>query len=226
MDVKLRNALLAEFIGTFTLVFIGAAAVTVAGALDPSVGQLGVIIAALAHGLILVGLAASYGAVSGGHFNPAVTAAMLVGGQTDAMRAVLYMVVQFLGGIVAAFLLILIIPEGSNVGQTTGSLTQSNVWAAAVFEAVLTFILVSTIFQTGVYGKAGNLAPVAIGFTLAAAIFAGGVYTGASLNPARTLGPALAAGDLSYLIPYLIGIFAGGILGGLVHTYLLRTDNQ
>lgn len=224
MDIKLRNALVAEFIGTFTLVFIGVAAVTVAGTLDPSVGQLGVIIAALAHGLIIVGLASSYGAVSGGHFNPAVTAAMLVGGQIDAARAVMYMVVQFLGGIVAAFLLIALIPTGSNVGQTTGSLTADSVWAAAVFEAILTFILVSTIYQTGVYGKAGNIAPIAIGLTLAAAILAGGVYTGASLNPARTLGPALAAGDLSYLLPYLIGTFAGGILGGLFHTYLLKTN--
>jgi MIP family channel proteins len=226
MDVKLRNALMAEFVGTFTLVFIGAAAVTVAGALDPSIGQLGVIIAALAHGLILVGLAASYGAVSGGHFNPAVTAAMLVGGQTDALRAALYIITQLVAGVIAAFLLIAVIQGETNYGQTKGILTDVNVWGAAVFEAILTFILVSTIYQSAVHGKAGNIAAIAIGLTLAGAILAGGVYTGASLNPARTLGPALVAGDLSYVIPYFIGTFGGGILGGLFHAYVLNTNTD
>jgi glycerol uptake facilitator-like aquaporin len=99
------------------------------------------------------------------------------------------------------------------------------VWTAAVFEAILTFFLVSAVYQAAVYGKAGNLAGVAIGLTLAFSIIAGGVYTGASLNPARTLGPALVAGDLSYALPYLVGIFAGGIIAGLVHTHVFKPEN-
>lgn len=216
MNSKLLSSLIAELLGTFTLVFVGAAAVTVAG----SAG--GVPVAALAHGLILVGLIYAYGHISGGHFNPAVTAGLLVGGHIDAVKAALYIVAQLVGGIIAALLLSAFITTETGLGQTTGSLTGSAVWTAAAFEAVLTFFLVSTIYQAAVYGKAGNLAPVAIGFTLAGSILAGGVYTGASLNPARTLGPALIAGDLSYLLPYFVGIFAGGIIAGLVHTFLLK----
>jgi glycerol uptake facilitator-like aquaporin len=82
------------------------------------------------------------------------------------------------------------------------------------------------VYQAAVYGKAGNLAGVAIGFTLAGSILAGGVLTGASLNPARTLGPALAAGDLSYVLPYFVGLFGGGIIGGLVHGYVLNNSSE
>jgi aquaporin Z len=217
MDSKTLNALIVELIGTFTLVFVGAAAVTVAG----SAG--GVPVAALAHGLILVGLIYAYGHISGGHFNPAVTVGLLVGGQIEVVKAALYIVAQFVGGILAALLLSGLVGSATGLGQTTGSLTAGSPWTAAAFEAVLTFFLVSTIYQAAVYGKAGNLAPVAIGFTLAGSILAGGVYTGASLNPARTLGPALIAGDLSYLLPYLIGIFAGGIIAGLVHSLVLKS---
>jgi glycerol uptake facilitator-like aquaporin len=93
---------------------------------------------------------------------------------------------------------------------------------AALFEAIMTFLLVSVVYQAAVYERAGNLAAVAIGFTLTATILAGGTYTGASLNPSRTFGPALIAGDLSYLVPYLAGIFGGGVIGGIVHGYLLK----
>ncbi len=218
MNPKLVRPLLAEFLGTFTLVFVGAAAVTVA----ENAG--GLVVAALGHGLILVGLIYAYGHISGGHFNPAVTAGLLVGGKIDLTRAALYMVAQFAAAVVAALLLTGLVGSSNNFGQTMGSLTLGAPWTAAIFEAVLTFFLVSTSYQAAVYGKAGNLAPVAIGLTLAGAIFAGGVYTGASLNPARTLGPALAAGDLSYLLPYFVGIFAGGILAGLLHARLLNNN--
>lgn len=213
----MNKALIAEFLGTFTLVFVGAAAVTVAGTAG------GVPVAALAHGLILVGLIYAYGHHSGAHFNPAVTVGLLVGGKIDAVKAALYIVVQFVASIVAAGVLSAIVGAETGLGQTTGSLTASNVGAAALFEAILTFFLVSTIYQAAVYDKAGNLAPVAIGLTLAGSILAGGVYTGASLNPARTLGPALVAGDLTYVLPYFIGIFAGGALAGLLHSQLLKT---
>ena len=218
---------LAEFIGTFVLVFVGAAAVVVAPVF-------GVTVPALAHGLILVGLIYTYGHISGAQFNPAVTFGLLVGGKQDAQKSVIFMVAQFLGGIVAAFVLVALLPppdstvmveflgEGNfNYGQTTGLLTTEFTLQAALIEVILTFFLVSAVYQAAVYGRAGNLAGVAIGLTLAASIFAGGALTGASLNPARTLGPALAAGDFSYVPLYLIGIFAGGALGGVIHGYVL-----
>ena len=227
MNNGLIRPAIAEFIGTFTLVFIGAAAVVVAPVF-------GVVVPALAHGLILCGIIFSYGHISGAHVNPAVTAGLLIGGHVKIDRAIFYWIAQFLGGIVAAIVVGLFTVsldahrpigiQSFNYGQTTGSLTASAPWTAAAFEFVLTFFLVTAVYQAAVYGKAGNLAALAIGFTLAGSIFAGGAFTGASLNPARTLGPALIAGDFSYLVPYLVGIFGGGIFAGLLHTYILKPE--
>ena len=214
MNNETLKAGLAELIGTFILVFIGAAAV--------AAGQ-GVVAAALAHGLALVFIIASYGHVSGAHVNPAVTLGLLVGRKIEVMKAVVYWVAQFAGAILAAVLLRVLLKEG-NLGETTGTLTESSPWLAAVFEGVLTFFLVSTVYQAAVYGKAGNLAAVAIGLTLAASIFAGGTYTGASLNPARTLGPALVAGSFGYLLPYFVGTLAGGALAGLLHSTFFKSE--
>jgi aquaporin Z len=228
MDSNLIRPAIAEFIGTFTLVFIGSAAVVVAPAF-------GVVVPALAHGLILGGIIFSYGHISGAHVNPAVTAGLLVGRQIKLDRAIYYWIAQFLGGIVAAVGARALIPDGAleslgiasfNFGQTTGSLTDNAPWTAAAFEFVLTFFLVSAVYQAAAFGKAGNLAALAIGFTLAGSILAGGAFTGASLNPARTLGPALVAGDLSYVPPYLIGIFGGGIFAGLLHTFVLKPNAE
>jgi aquaporin Z len=229
MDNKLLKESLAELIGTFVLVFVGAAAVLVAPVF-------GVVVPALAHGLILVGLIYTYGHISGAQFNPAVTVGLLVGGKQDIIKSVVFIIAQFLGGIIAAFVLVAVVPPDAaavtgflgdaayNYGATTGFLTADLVWSAAIIEAILTFFLVSAVYQAAVHGKAGNLAGVAIGFTLAASILAGGVPTGASLNPARTFGPALASGDLSYVLPYLIGIFAGGVIAGLLHAFVLSPE--
>lgn len=210
------RSMIAELLGTFTLVFVGVAAAAVAG-------EQGVIVAALGHGLVLIGLIYAYGHISGAHFNPAVTLALLLGGRITPSTAGLYMFNQFIGAIGAAVLARALLPIGTG-GQTVGSLTADAVWTAAGVEVVLTFFLVTAVYQAAVYGKAGNLAAVAIGMTLCGAILAGGVFTGASLNPARTLGPALANADFSYLLPYLVGTFGGGALGGLVHGVVLRSD--
>jgi len=220
MDQTTFKPVLAELVGTFILVFIGSFAVTVAP-------QFGVSIPALAHGLILIGIIYAYGHISGAHVNPAVTLAVLVTGKIAPMKAGMYIVAQFVGGILAALLLVAIVPNTDapfNFGVTTGSLTDGNVWNAALFEAALTFILVSTVFQAAVFGKAGDFAGLVIGFTLAGLILAGGPYTGASLNPARTLGPAIMDGNFDYVIPYFIGIFGGGIIAGFLQTMLLQPE--
>jgi MIP family channel proteins len=217
----MSRSLIAEFLGTFTLVFIGAFAVTVTGYQDANAN---VAVPALAHGLILVALAFAYGPISGGHFNPAVTVGMLVGGKIDAVKAIAYIVVQLVAGIAAAFVLSFILGPGTNYGVTKGALTDTNLLNASIFEAFLTFFLVSTIYQTAVHGRAGSVAAIAIGFTLAACILAGGYHTGASLNPARTLGPALVARDLSYVPLYTVAQLIGGAAAGLIHSYLLRKD--
>lgn len=230
MNNQLFKAGLAELIGTFVLVFVGAGAVVVAP-------MFGVVVPALGHGLILTALVYTYGHLSGAQLNPAVTIGLLVGGKQDVTRSIVFIIAQFVGGIIAGFAIATLIPHGNaefmgnafgdvpfNFGVTTGLLTQEFVWSAAIIELILTFFLVSAVYQAAVYGKAGNLAGVAIGFTLAGSILAGGALTGASLNPARTLGPALAAGDLSYVLPYFVGIFAGGIIAGLLHAYVLNPD--
>lgn len=229
--------LLAELIGTFTLCFIGIASVIVAP-------QFGIVAPALGHGLVLVGLVFAYGHISGAQFNPAVTVGLLVGGKIDPVKAGAYIVVQFIGGVIAAYAVLFLVGGADaqpvidwftangmenpafNFGQTTGFLSADNVWQAAAIEGVLVFFLLSAIFQGAVYGKAGNNAALAIGLTLAACIFAAGGMTGASVNPARTLGPALTAGDFSYLLPYLVGLFAGGAVAGAVHGYVLTPDES
>ncbi|MEM6282362.1 MAG: aquaporin, partial [Chloroflexota bacterium] len=158
----LFKPVLAEFIGTFTLVFIGAGAVaaTVANGFD-------VTVPAFAHGLVVLALVYAYGHISGTHLNPAVTVGLLVGGHIDVTKAIAYIIAQFVAGIVAAYVLFAIVdgPAG-NYGQTVGSITDTNLIGAVVFEAILTFFLVSSIYQAAVFGKAGNFAGIAIGLTL------------------------------------------------------------
>ncbi len=222
MNNDLVKPTIAEFVGTFVLVFVGAAAV--ASTVDTGFD---VTVPAFAHGLVVLALIYVYGHISGTHLNPAVTVGLLIGGHIEPVKAGAYIVAQFLGGIVAAYLLFALIDGNpGNFGQTTGPLTTgATMVQAVVFEAVLTFFLVSSIYQAAVFGKAGNFAGLAIGMTLVFSILAGGPYTGASLNPARTLGPALRAGELGYVLPYFIGIFGGGILAGLLQQYVLKPDD-
>lgn len=216
MQTVIWKPTLAEFIGTFTLVFIGGAGVAAAG-------TQGVTAAALSHGLILVALIYIFGPISGAHVNPAVTAGLLVGGHITLNLAFFYWIAQFAGGLAAALIVGLALGDP---GPTIGLLTNpAGMLGAVVFEFILTFFLVTTIYQAALYAKAGNLAPIAIGFTLAACIFAGGIFTGASLNPARTLGPAIVDGRFDYVLPYLFAIFLGGIAAGLFHHHILKPDD-
>jgi len=208
------KALTAEFVGTFALVFIGAGA--------GAIGAGGLVGVALAHGLVLVAVAAAYGPISGAHINPAVTIALWFGRQIKAAEAVAYIVVQVLGGIAGAFWLSFVLGgPGSGLGATNLAGSVSPLQGVAV-EAVLTFFLVNTIYNTAVSGKAGNHAPVAIGLTLAFCILMGGPLTGASLNPARTLGPAIVTGNYADLWVYLVGPVIGGLVATLLYDRVLK----
>jgi len=229
MDNTFIKESLAEFIGTFVLVFIGGFSVVVAP-------LFGLLVPAFAHGLIVIGLIYTYGHISGTQINPAVTLGLLVGGKINVTKAGVFIGVQLFGGIIAAILIVVTMPEpaqiallGSteafNYGQTVGVLTDDYIWTAAIIEAILTFFLVSAVYQSAVFGKSSNLASISIGFTLIACILAGGPLTGASLNPARSLGPALMAGELDYILPYFVGLFGGGALAGIFHTYVLNTES-
>ena len=204
---------IAEFIGTFTLVLVGVGAV--------AAGQ-GLLVGALSHGLVVIGIIYTYSHLCPAYFNPAVTLAMLIGRQIGLQKALAYGLAQFTAAVAASLLLHLLIGESVADGQTIGTLTRDAVWVAALFEAVQVFLLVSTIYQAAIYNRAGNLAGLVIGITLAALILMGGVYTGASINPARTLGPALVAGDLTYFLPYCVGLFSGAAAAAWLHSRWLN----
>lgn len=206
---------LAELIGTFALTFIGAGAGT-AGA-----GLVGV---ALAHGFVLAVFVYAYGHISGTHVNPAVTFGLALNGSIKWGQAVFYWIAQFLGAILAAFLLKTFVGDISG-GATVGSLTTAQPVLAMAVEAILTFFLVNTILHTAVAGKGGAFAGWAIGTTLAFAILAGGPLTGASLNPARTFGPALFAApglaNVNTYVIYFFGPLIGATLAVMAYNFFI-----
>ncbi len=210
MNDNLKPAL-AELIGTFTLTFIGAGAGALAGANGG-----GILAVALAHGVALMVIVYTWGAVSGAHVNPAVTFGLALTGKIDWTRAVWYWVAQLIGAAIAAYLLAYLVGAGTGLGATVGSLTETDPVKTLIVEAVLTFFLVTAVFGTAVSGRNGNVAGLAIGFVLAMDILMGGSLTGASMNPARTFGPALASGDISYFWMYLVGPFAGAAAGAFL----------
>ena len=208
------KAAIAELIGTFTLVFIGAGAGAIASA---GGGLLGV---ALAHGLALVVIAYAWGPVSGAHVNPAVTFGIAITGRMDWGKAVLYWIAQLVGAALASYMLLYILGPDTTLGQTTGSLTLESPVKTVLVEAVLTFFLVIAVFGSPIAGRNGNAVGIAIGFVLTMDILMGGPLTGASMNPARTFGPALAMGNISYLWMYVAGPLLGGGVAALLYNAL------
>lgn len=213
---------LAEFIGTFALVFIGAGA---------GIVQAGLVGVALAHGFTLAVFAYAYGHISGTHVNPAVTFGLALNGTVKWGQAVFYWIAQFAGAILAAFLLKTFVEAlGGNInaGATIGALTEKAPIMAMVVEAILTFFLVNTILHTAVAGNGGNFAGWAIGTTLAFAILAGGPLTGASLNPARTFGPAIFAepslANVNTYVIYLFGPLIGSTLAVIVFNFFNSSE--
>ncbi len=201
---------------TFALVLIGAGTVVVTGNL---------VAIAFAHGLVLLVIIYAYGPISGAHINPAVTTGLWFNKEIDGRTALGYIVVQFFGAIAAALTLAAILGETTNLGQTTLAPGVS-MWQGLLVEALLTFFLVNTIFNTAVSGKAGLAAGAAIGLTLTFAIFFGGNLTGASLNPARTLGPAIISGTYSDIWIYFVGPVIGGLIAALLYRYLRKQEAE
>jgi aquaporin Z len=217
---KLSTSLLAEFIGTFALIFIGAGA----GAL----GLGGLVGVAFAHGLVVLGFAYAYGHISGTHINPAVTIGVWSAGKIDSMRAGSYVVFQLLGGIAGALALRWALggtATGLGATHLARDLSVANGTATVtiaplvglVIEAILAFFLVNAVMNAGISGKATIPGGLAIGLTLTFCILMGGPLTGASLNPARSLGPAVATGDYGDLWLYFVGPILGGVVAGLLY---------
>ncbi|MBX3085787.1 MAG: aquaporin [Anaerolineae bacterium] len=223
MSDRLLRESIAEFIGTFMLVLVGAGAVTVMGQQATKVAA-DVVVAALAHGLILVAVIATFGHISGAHVNPAVTLGLLIGGKVSVNKAIFYWIAQILGGIAAGFVLRYLFENAVTLGNTVPSSADIHSGKIIILEALGTFFLVSTVFQAAAYGKAGNVAILAIPFTLAAGILFAGPLTGGSFNVARTLGPAIATGNYTEVASYLVGILGGGALAGVLHSSYFSSE--
>jgi MIP family channel proteins len=232
MSNRIAPKLLAEFVGTFAFVFIGAGAAAVVGS---DAGLNGIIAVAFAHGLAIMAFAFAYGSVSGGHMNPAVTVGVLAAGAMSAGEAIGYIVSQFLGGVAGALLLRTVLGGDATglgmpalahnlaVGATSLTITPE---AGFMIEAVLGFFLVTVVLSTAVAGRAGSLAPLAIGMTLTFNIIMGGALTGAPFNPARALGPMVATDNFNDAWLYLTAPVVGAIVAALLHTALTRLAQQ
>ncbi len=213
----------AEFVGTFALVFVGGASILITRSGANTSGLLEI---ALAHGLILALMVTATMRVSG-HFNPAVTLGFLVTRRIEPMMAGLYIVAQILSGVLAAYALRELLPSAlvgsASVAAHLGGQSVSidiSTGQAFVLEAIATFFLVFVVFGTAVDPHAPKVGGFAIGLTVAAWILAIGPLTGASLNPARSFGPALVTGDFTAQGIYWLGPIAGGVLAALIYDRL------
>ncbi|XP_052175956.1 aquaporin TIP1-1-like [Diospyros lotus] len=222
------KAALAEFISTLIFVFAGEGSgmafnkLTNNGATTPA----GLVSAAIAHAFALFVAVAVGANISGGHVNPAVTFGAFLGGHISLFRGLLYWIAQLLGSVVACLLLAF-----STNGLTTSAFGLSagvGVWNAFVFEIVMTFGLVYTVYATAIdpkRGSLGTIAPIAIGFIVGANILAGGAFDGASMNPAVSFGPAVVSWTWENHWVYWAGPLVGGGLAALVYELFYNTHH-
>lgn len=211
----------AEFIGTFFLVFAGVGAIVANAYRDGSVGLVGI---AAAHGLALaIGVSATMG-ISGGHLNPAVTLGLWSVGRIDMKKAGLYLLAQLLAATVAALAVKSLYPEMAAAATRVGTPSLApdvSMAQGIIVEAILTFMLVFAVMGTVVDPVAPRIGGFGVGLTVFFGVLAGGNITGAAMNTARAFGPALVSGSWTGQAVYWIGPILGGILACQVYERLL-----
>jgi aquaporin NIP len=213
--LRLRHKLGAEFIGTFALVFAGCGSIMLIermpGAISPAA------IPAV-FGLIIACMVYAVGHISGAHFNPAVTLAFSIARHFPVKEIPAYWLAQFAGGIAASCLLSVLLPEGRSFGATIPGIA---LISALGVEIVLSFFLMFVIIAVATDTRAeGTMAGVAIGGIVAVAAIFGGPLTGASMNPARSLGPALFERHFDDLWIYFVGPFVGATLAAVSYEWI------
>ena len=214
MRSSLTRSLVAELIGTFALVFAGAGAIMV----DAKTHALGHVGVAIAFGLVIMVMIYAVGHISGAHFNPAVSFAFALTRHFPWPRAAAYWLAQAAGALMAAALLRASLGDLAHVGATlpSGSQAQSFLW-----EVVLTFFLMLVIMSVATDARAvGEAAAIAIGGTVGLDAMFGGPISGASMNPARSFGPAVVSGDLHALWLYIVAPLVGAALGALAYQFV------
>jgi aquaporin Z len=222
------NKYLAELIGTFVLVFMGCGSAVIAG---EKVGFLGI---AFAFGLSVLVMVYAIGPISGCHINPAITIAMLVNGKINGKDAGIYIICQCIGAIIAAALLLAVMTGLPTYTIATNGLGQNGYGVASpggfsmlsglIAEVILTFIFLIVIFGATSKAAPAGFAGMAIGLSLALIHIVGIPVTGVSVNPARSIGPALLVGGtaLSQLWLFIIAPIVGAVLAAFVWKYLLE----
>ncbi len=224
----LSRRAVAEFIGTMALIFVGAGSILSDRLAGGGVSLVGI---ALAHGLTIAVMASAFGHISGGHLNPAVTVGAFFARKISAGDAAVYWISQLAGAVTGAVLLTLVFDpatrQAANLG-TPGLGAGVTVAQGLVFEIVATFFLALVVCATALdeRGAFKVVAGLPIGFVIAFDILAGGPVSGASMNPARTFGPAIVGGHWAHHWIYWLGPLLGGALAGLLYSslYLRRTN--
>jgi len=207
----------AEFIGTFTLIFVGVGAIVANHVSDGALGPTGI---ALAHGLAIAVMASATGAISGGHLNPAVTCGVFAAGKIRAGDALGYIASQCAGAVAAAALIKMVAPAESITATVMGTprlMLGASVGQALVMEIVLTFFLMFVVYGTAIDARAPKVGGLFIGLTVCLGVLAGGTVSGAAMNPARHLGPALMGGGLANTWLYWVGPILGAVLASLIY---------
>jgi MIP family channel proteins len=215
----------AEFVGTFTLCFVGQGAICAQQMVAPQSGLLPI---AVAHGLALATMISALGAVSGGHFNPAVTLGFLVTGRQKFGSALVYWISQLAGAAAASYMLAGIVPAGvraaTNLGAAALHPDLTTIGGMCV-EMILTFLLVTAVWGTAVDRRHPPIGGFGIGLTVCMDILVGGPLTGAAMNPARAFGPALATGQWANHWIYWVGPGLGAVIAALVYNgFVIEKD--
>ena len=211
------TVVVAEFIGTFALVFIGGGT-----AILGANGQLDPVGVALAQGFVLFVMISVLGPISGGVFNPALAIAMWVTDRLPAVRTGVFILTQLVAAVVAAWLLKYVIPAGMYAAGTGGAplvMPGYAIGKAIVIEALATFFLMLAVFGTALddRGPSSKMAGSTVGLTVAFDVLAFGPFTGAAMNPARWFGPALVSGTLDNWYVWVVGPAAGAIIAAVLY---------
>jgi MIP family channel proteins len=217
---SLARRLVAEALGTFGLVFVGAAVVVVNGGFPNSgIGLLGI---ALAHAVVLSVMITATMTISGGHLNPAVTIGLLATRRIGPVAAAAYIAVQLVAAVVAAYLVKALLPIPAVRNAMVGVPVIANSMSlgqAMGLELILTFFLMSGVYGTAVSPDAPRVGGFGIGLVLLFDILVGGPLTGAAMNPARAFGPAVVSGEWVGHIVYWVGPIVGALLAALLWEY-------
>lgn len=212
----------AEFVGTFAFTFFGCASIMLTAPAAGSVGSL--ITVALAHALTISVFITGAMYISGGQFNPAVSIGLVVAGKQSPVQAAAFTVFQLLGAACAVGMLRVLLPSTiansaeAMHGATIGSMTKAGLFGQVIgVEAILTFALMFTVLAAVVDDRAHKLGGFPIGLVIGACILAAGPLTGASMNPARSFGPAVCGNHWDMFSAYLIGPIGGAIVAALLY---------